>query len=138
MKNILVFLSIVILAISCDDIAIGYLEGEDAGYNPDSLVVRSVLDPVLDAKRIESPWPWVSAPINGVFGTLPIKYQIAGASSEDGNVEEFLKYIKIRGNGAFEVSVNENIPKGDYFMNIRIYNEDHELNRDRIFKIIVK
>lgn len=138
MKNILLILSIVIFAFSCDDTKVGYLEGYKAGYNPDSLIVRTVLDPMLDADRIAEPWPWVGVPINGVFGTLPIRYEIAGATSEDGNAEELLKYTRIRGNGAFEVDVNQPIPKGKYFMNIRIYNDDHEITREGIFKIIVE
>ena len=46
MKNIIFFIFglIVLSGISCQDVTIGYLLVDDASYNPDSLVVRKVLD----------------------------------------------------------------------------------------------
>lgn len=45
MKNVilLVGISLGILAMSCHDITVGYLSTENAGYEPDSMVVRQIL-----------------------------------------------------------------------------------------------
>ena len=47
MKN-LIILGILVLAAclgsSCQDVTIGFLQTEDAGYNPDTMVVKKELD----------------------------------------------------------------------------------------------
>lgn len=52
MKNILFCLFVVCGFIACQDIPEGYLIVEDAGYNPDSLVVKAKLD--LDSSLIRN------------------------------------------------------------------------------------
>ena len=49
MKKYIIFLGVMVLIFTiCQDITVGYLETRDAVYAPDSMVVKSVLDPVED------------------------------------------------------------------------------------------
>ena len=49
MKNVilLLFTVLVLSMIGCQDVTVGYLLTEDASYNPDTLVVKTVLDDEL-------------------------------------------------------------------------------------------
>ena len=80
MKNVilLLFTVLVLSMIGCQDVTVGYLLTEDASYNPDTLVVKTVLDDELgEEDYYRSKWgaPWVSTPIEGVgMGRLKYRY----------------------------------------------------------------
>ena len=137
MKNLIIIL-LTIFLISCEDTKVGYLNTKDAGYLPNVMTVRLTMDPELDEERIEDPYPWISARISGVRGTAPIFFELVGATSENGNVDEFLKYTNLRGDSSFEVQENVTIPVGEYHMNIRVYNKDYSDILNDVFTIIVE
>ena len=108
------YISIIIcLALfSCHDVKVGYLETEAAQYNPNVLEVTKSQD-------ANEPLHVVSPPIEGVEGA-------------------FLKEVTVRGNGAFDIPVYNNIPAGTYQISLQVENEDHSAILEDIFTIVVK
>ncbi len=139
MKKIFFLIAIAAIALSCQKKNVGYLLTNDAVFKPDSMVVRQVLDPVLDAQRIAGQFPWVSIQIQGVDGTFPIRYQIANVTTTNGgDVNVFKQQCKLRGDGAFEIPLNTTIPKGRYVVDITISNEGYSRLKKNAFKVIVQ
>ena len=103
------YISIIIcLALfSCHDVKVGYLETEAAQYNPNVLEVTKSQD-------ANDPLHVVSPPIEGVEGTQPIYITIRQVTTTDGDKVAFLKEVTVRGNGAFDIPVYNNIPAGTY------------------------
>lgn len=101
------YISIIIcLALfSCHDVKVGYLETEAAQYNPNVLEVTKSQD-------ANEPLHVVSPPIEGVEGTQPIYITIRQVTTTDGDKVAFLKEVTVRGNGAFDIPVYNNIPAG--------------------------
>ena len=126
------YISIIIcLALfSCHDVKVGYLETEAAQYNPNVLVTKS-----QDANE---PLHVVSPPIEGVEGTQPIYITIRQVTTTDGDKVAFLKEVTVRGNGAFDIPVYNNIPAGTYQISLQVENEDHSAILEDIFTIVVK
>lgn len=66
MKNIIytiLFIGLVVCLYGCDKTAVGYLKTDNAVYTPDSLVVKAILDPIVDQKQIEKEMPYQSGEI---------------------------------------------------------------------------
>lgn len=83
--------------------------------------------------------PWVSYPIEGIDGTLPIRYNIVSISEiNGGDVTEINRVTKVAGDGTIQVDFENNIPVGTYFVDLEIYNEGHSHTLPKILKIIVK
>ncbi|MDR2131067.1 MAG: hypothetical protein LBP56_07905 [Odoribacteraceae bacterium] len=126
---------------SCGDRVIGYLDVENAEYIPDSLEIPRYadLDPVMDATRIENNAPWVSLKIQGVRGTSPIAYAIAGAREKGGkSVAKFLEELSVAGAGVFHFPLQHETPAGEYTVSLRVYNEGHDKVVPDAFTFIVK
>ena len=138
LRNIIIALIVTIALYSCNDKTVGYLELANAEFAPDSLVIKTTLDPVEDADRIELQYPWVSTKIQGVLGTRPIFYMIENVYSETGDVSRFLEKAEIRGDGAFEIPLEHGIPQGEYKIDLRVYNEGYSEVLSSAFRIIVK
>ncbi|MFR7809281.1 MAG: hypothetical protein ACLU4N_08405 [Butyricimonas faecihominis] len=51
---------LLVCCFACQEKTIGYLITEKAGYEPDSLIIPSTLDPEKDAIRIENKAPWMT------------------------------------------------------------------------------
>ena len=172
MKN-LIILGILVLAAclgsSCQDVTIGFLQTEDAGYNPDTMVVKKELsyyellaeDPnyytpelliswgILPTQIIEvgagedyqrAQWgtPWVSNPIEGVDGTTQIYVSIKDIKTTTGNAEKMWEYLKVYGDGTFEVPLEHDIPTGHYLISLNFKNEGYSKDVNDCFTIIVK
>ncbi len=60
MKRVYLFLVLVIACWGCQDMKVGYLRADNAGYLPNELEVRKTLDPVEDGVRIANEAPWVT------------------------------------------------------------------------------
>ena len=139
MKILFCIMTLLIVMAACEKQTTGYLEAEDAVYDPDSLVIRKVLDATLDADRIKRQYPWVSPPMQGVLGTYPFSYEIAGVHSTDGDVNSFLQAVKLRGDSSFEIPLEGNVAPGKYVIDISISNRGGiTCRKDGIFRIIVK
>ena len=127
------YISIIIcLALfSCQDVKVGYLETEVAQYNPNVLEVTKSQD-------ANEPLHVVSPPIEGVEGTQPIYITIRQVTTTDGDKVAFLKEVTVRGNGAFDIPVYNNIPAGTYQISLQVENEDYSDILEDIFTIVVK
>ena len=66
---------------SCDDISKGYLETDEAGYVTETL--RIAADP-----GSRDTIPYQSEKIQGVIGTFPIHYELAGLRDDSGREVE--------------------------------------------------
>ena len=112
---------------SCHDVKVGYLETEAA----------NVLE-VTKSQDANDPLHVVSPPIEGVEGTQPIYITIRQVTTTDGDKVAFLKEVTVRGNGAFDIPVYNNIPAGTYQISLQVENEDYSDILEDIFTIVVK
>ena len=143
MKNVilLLFTVLVLSMIGCQDVTVGYLLTEDASYNPDTLVVKIVLDDELgEEDYYRSKWgtPWVSTPIEGVEGTIAIYVSIKNITSTSGDPEKLWKVLSVRGDGTFEIPLYHDVPAGRYVISLNFRNEGYSKDVNDCFTIIVK
>ena len=143
MKNVilLLFTVLVLSMIGCQDVTVGYLLTEDASYNPDTLVVKAVLDDELgEEDYYRSKWgaPWVSTPIEGVEGTIAIYVSIKNITSTSGDPEKLWKVLSVRGDGTFEIPLYHDVPAGRYVISLNFRNEGYSKDVNDCFTIIVK
>ena len=143
MKNVilLLFTVLVLSMIGCQDVTVGYLLTEDASYNPDTLVVKTVLDDELgEEDYYRSKWgaPWVSTLIEGVEGTIAIYVSIKNITSTSGDPEKLWKVLSVRGDGTFEIPLYHDVPAGRYVISLNFRNEGYSKDVNDCFTIIVK
>ena len=143
MKNVilLLFTVLVLSMIGCQDVTVGYLLTEDASYNPDTLVVKTVLDDELgEEDYYRSKWgaPWVSTPIEGVEGPIAIYVSIKNITSTSGDPEKLWKVLSVRGDGTFEIPLYHDVPAGRYVISLNFRNEGYSKDVNDCFTIIVK
>ena len=143
MKNVilLLFTVLVLSMIGCQDVTVGYLLTEDASYNPDTLVVKTVLDDELgEEDYYRSKWgaPWVSTPIEGVEGTIAIYVSIKNITSTSGDPEKLWKVLSVRGDGTFEIPLYHDVPAGRYVISLNFRNEGYSKDVNDCVTIIVK
>ena len=82
MKKYIIFLGVMVLIFTnCQDITVGYLETRDAVYAPDSMVVKSVLDPVEDGNQQVSRVFWGLLPSSIPLKALTVNTRTPRASS---------------------------------------------------------
>ena len=79
---VLVLLGVYIATSSCQDVTVGFLQVEDASYNTDTMVVVNKADLDPDDARIKWNQPWVSNPIEGVYGTAQIYVTIKAIKTQ--------------------------------------------------------
>ena len=164
MRNIIWILFVAVLA-SCQDVTIGFLNIEKAGYEIDSLEVKAVLDnavpeiipnteyeeyiemgiyPTLeigggeDYTRDKYNIPWTSTPIEGVDGTAPIYVSIKSVTSNDGDAGKLKAVLTVKGDGMLNVPCHHDIPVGRYVISLTFSNEGYSKDVDNCFTIIVK
>lgn len=137
----LIIITIIITAFitSCNDVEIGYLMTTNAKYVPDSMVVKARLDPENndDARREQFQIPWQSVKIEGVQGTMPIRYEIQSITAGDLN-QTIRDQFKIKDGGVIELQWNHAIPEGRYVISLKVSNEGHVEILDSLFTVIVK
>ena len=109
---------------SCRRMDVGYLRTTGASFTPDSINV--------------------STRIQGVAGTNPVNFELAGVKAGSPEQEQlFLKLcregeISVTG-GLVVVSLKavKQLPNGRYQLSFRVYNEDHEAVLEDVFKVVV-
>lgn len=134
-------LSLIALA-ACDRMKIGYLQTENAVYEPDSVNAYRELAPG-DTHLTENA-PWTSNSIQGVAGTAPVNYEIYDVTASNGGDAEAFKQIIKSGDARIQGSMLQlfqngvkQIPNGTYTISLRVYNEDHSAILTNIFRFIV-
>lgn len=143
MKNVilLLFTVLVLSMIGCQDVTVGYLLTEDVSYDPDTLVVKTVLDDEPGGEDYyRSKWgaPWVSTPIEGVEGTIAIYVSIKNITSTSGDPEKLWEVLSVRGDGTFEMPLHHDVPVGRYVISLNFRNEGYSKDVNDCFTIIVK
>ncbi|MCR9012520.1 hypothetical protein [Gabonibacter chumensis] len=132
--------ALLLLICSCHQKTIGYLLTEDAGYLPDTMVIRKTLDPQLDSIRIESRAPWVSLAMQGYEGTELIVFSIENITSTAG--EEAIRYFKenlsIRGAGTMLFPIDNDAVPGRYVISVRLTNPGYTQVVNNAFTFIVE
>ena len=127
---------------SCRRMDVGYLRTTGASFTPDSMNVFHNIDPTSD--RAVGNLPFVSTRIQGVAGTNPVNFELAGVKAGSPEQEQlFLKLcregeISVTG-GLVVVSLKavKQLPNGRYQLSFRVYNEDHEAVLENVFKVVV-
>lgn len=137
----LIILAIIIFTclIGCDDVKVGYLRTYNAKYVPDSLVVKNQLDPGNkdDARREQFRIPWQSVKIEGVQGTMPIRYEIQSINA--GDLDQTIReQFRIKDGGVIELQWDHTVPVGRYIISVNVSNEGHVEILDSLFTVIVK
>ena len=122
---------------NCQDVKVGYLETENAQYQPDSMVIKSVLDASEDSLQIKYQIPWQSTSIEGIQGTMPIHYSIGTIESDNGYTDA-ISQIDIVRKGIFQIPWNHTLPPGRYIVSIQISNEGYTHHLDSIYTVIVE
>ncbi|WP_240388190.1 hypothetical protein [Butyricimonas synergistica] len=136
MKEVFIMMGVMLLIVTgCQDITVGYLETRDAVYAPDSMIVKSVLDPVGDARQIEFEIPWQSTSIEGILGTAPIRYSIKNIASEH---PDATSQFSMQGAGIIKLPWNHTVPPGRYVFDVEVSNEGYNVVLERIFTVIVE
>ena len=82
--------------------------------------------------------PWVTAPIEGILGTEPLSFSIAGVKNENPeNAELFRQALSIMGGGLMHVAQDVEAPSGRYVVSIVVQNEGQRALLEDIFTFIV-
>lgn len=128
---------------SCNKIPVGYLQTENASFEPDTMYAYRNIQPG-DIHLLENS-PWTSLVIQGVAGTVPINYEFAGVQAKNGgDAAAFEKavnagHIMVQGGivRVFQKAV-ESMPNGIYTLTIKVYNEGHSAVLKDIITVVVE
>lgn len=134
---------LLISLISCNKIPVGYLETENAAFEPNTVYAYREIDP--DSERAKNNAPWTSLRIQGVAGTVPINYEFYGIKAENGgNADLFRQAIQdgdvlVQGGiiQLFQSGVKK-LPNGSYIISLKVYNEGHSRILKDVFTFIIK
>lgn len=113
------------------------------GFNSAQLIAMGIYPTVStgggeDYDRHRLGIPWVSTPIEGVEGTLPITANIENVTTNIGDISKLLQQITVYGNGVFSIPVTHDISPGRYVISLKFTNEGYSKSLKDIFTIIVK
>lgn len=116
-----------------------------AGLTPKELATygiyptETVYSNQQDYQRYKNGTPWVSASIQGLKGTAPIKVEVSQIKPAGAAAELLKSLIEIRGSsGAIIIPGMHKIPSGEYSVSLRFSNEGWNQERSDIFRIIVQ
>lgn len=140
MKGLIILMMIITAIImSCSDVEVGYLMTTNAKYVPDSMVIKAILDAENsdDARREQFQIPWQSVKIEGVQGTMPIRYDIQ--SINGGGLDQAIRdQFIIKDGGIIEIRWNHTVPEGRYVISVKVSNEGRMDILDSLFTVVVK
>lgn len=121
------------------------LEENPEFYTPELLAILGIFPTQIievgageDYQRAQWGTPWVSNPIEGVDGTTQIYVSIKEIKTTTGNAEKMWEYLKVYGDGTFEVPLEHDIPVGRYLISLNFRNEGYSKDVNDCFTIIVK
>jgi hypothetical protein len=137
MKYIIIISTLFLIAFSaCDNHKVGFLITEYAVYRPDSLLVQK---DAASEQQIENKIPWLSLPIQGIEGTVPLMMSISNVKSETTfDLDQFKSQVNVRGNGVIEIDFDNTIATGRYLVSIDVKNDGYKQTIPDIFTIIIK
>ncbi|MFC2516870.1 MAG: hypothetical protein ACFNVO_07870, partial [Prevotella sp.] len=116
---------------ACNTMPVGFLRTEGASFSPDTLNVYH--NPHASTLRYNDHRPWVSYRIQGVAGTNPINFELAGVKATEGGDAEKFKALAQKGllkvDGGMIVLMHEGVAElpnsGRYTLSLRVYNDGH-------------
>lgn len=128
---------------ACNTMPVGFLRTEGASFSPDTLNVYH--NPHASTPRYNDHRPWVSYRIQGVAGTNPINFELAGVKATEGGDAEKFKALAQKGllkvDGGMIVLMHEGVAElpnsGRYTLSLRVYNDGHSKTIDDVYTIIV-
>ena len=128
---------------ACNTMPVGFLRTEGASFSPDTLNVYH--NPHASTPRYNDHRPWVSYRIQGVAGTNPINFELAGVKATEGGDAEKFKALAQKGllkvDGGMIVLMQEGVAElptsGRYTLSLRVYNDGHSKTIDDVYTIIV-
>lgn len=123
--------------IGCENVTVGYLMTDNAKYLPDSLVIKTVLDPIEDEYQIKNKIPYQSLSIEGVQGTSPISYSIKTVHPNNSYIDAISQF-RIVQKGKIEIPWNHTLAAGRYVVDVEIRNEGYTHVVDSAFTVIVQ
>ena len=131
---------LLVCCFACQEKTIGYLITENAGYEPDSLIIPSTLDPEKDAIRIENKAPWMTFSLQGYEGTAPITFTIESVTSTAGEEQAalFKEELTIRGGGAMFYPLEHKAGAGTYVVSVRLTNEGDILVIENAYTFLIE
>lgn len=140
MRNIIytiLSIGLVVCLYSCDKTAVGNLKTDNAVYTPDSLVIKAVLDTVVDQERIEKEMPYQSGEIQQVSGTDPKEYLLNAVHADNGFIgaEQQIRMVQ---KGKIQIEYDHTLPVGIYVLDIEVRNEGHAQVLKSVFRVIVR
>lgn len=128
--------------VSCSKMAVGYLRTTGASFTPDSLNAFHNVDSTSDRGKYKL--PFVSTRIQGIAGTNPINYELSGVKAD--NQEQAQLFMKLYKEGKISVTgglivvtqeATQQLANGRYRLSLKVYNQDHEVVLEDIFKVVV-
>ena len=128
---------------ACNTMPVGFLRTEGASFSPDTLNVYH--NPHSSTLRYNDHRPWVSYRIQGVAGTNPINFELAGVKATEGGDAEKFKALAQKGllkvDGGMIVLMHEGVAElpnsGRYTLSLRVYNDGHSQTISDVYTIIV-
>lgn len=103
------------------------------------LVAESVQEKLKSLNaRLKKEIAWTTSEIEGVDGTAPLIFEIAGVWAEEGgDAGMFREELKIHGGGWMEVPFENRFPAGRYHVSVRVKNEGYSRTLENAFTFIV-
>ena len=134
---------IAVAVAACNTMPVGFLRTEGASFSPDTLNVYH--NPHASTPRYNDHRPWVSYRIQGVAGTNPINFELAGVKATEGGDAEKFKALAQKGllkvDGGMIVLMHEGVAElpnsGRYTLSLRVYNDGHSQTISDVYTIIV-
>lgn len=141
-KKIFAISLLILVAVACNKVPVGFLKTEDATYKPNKGYAYHEVEE-------GSPWdkgaPFSSTEIQGLAGTPPISYEFLSVKVDNGGDEAaFLEAVR---SGGFRLQGSyiqlypeaaKTLPYGTYTISLKVYNEDHNATLPDVFSFVVK
>lgn len=108
---------------------------QDMGFDDADAIMGTVL---MLENKMKFKSPWVTSPIEGILGTEPMRYSIAGVKNENPeNAELFRQSLSIIGGGLMQVALDVKAPVGRYKVSILVENEGKKALLEDAFTFVV-
>ena len=125
MKHIILWAAVLMLAVcACHETTVGYLNVDNASYDPDTSIIRK--NPIwdLDSFRMKDNSYWVTLGLQGYEGTQPIYFQLESVTSSLGEEAAaiFKEELVVKGGGVMMYPLENNARPGFYTISVRLSN----------------
>ena len=89
-------------------------------------------------QKIDFKLPWASSEIQGVAGTQPLLFTVVRVKSDNQDAaDKFMKYVGVQGDGKIYVTLDVDVPTGNYTVSLEIKNEGRTRILEDIFTFVM-